>query len=527
MDRLQTNPRLLEFQRLIPDSVGIAMRAADAADFLSWVRDQLLVYATFDSPVHDNPTLARALAFAWTRAVWNGLPLNCAGVRPTPLREPGGDDSCPCGSGRKFKLCCLPLPEVPTLTPEVLWPYVLANMRTSDRDAWLAANRISRGALIEFAAHLLERQRNDEVIAALEPRLATPERYNDEDTAILLDLLCDAYGTSEKGTRSKLRMLEMTTQKAPRSPLRGEAWQRLATIYMDQGDPTRAWSAFHCATEDNPQADTLCVLEVELLAAEHRMDEAREHAKFWLERLERASVQQDDPRIEFLRRMASDATAPLRPATALQGVGSALSSWLARVAGRSLPAYTLDAQGSRLDAQGSRLEARGGQCVLAPPAVVVAVERQWREVFPLEKPFALQDQLFGGVDIWEEHAQNRWSQFLESHPECFDSVEILDDLATAIGRHPQAGSREVEIRLLAPILERSAAIVEHACRNRGATLAWTSPRNRAALRSVVRLVRSHLGRRDREKARALGKWLLQINPADEHGMSELLQGTAN
>ena len=514
MDRLQTKRRLLEFQRLIPDSVGIAMRAADAADFLSWVRDQLLLYATFDSPVHDNPTLARALAFAWTRAVWNGLPVNCAGVRPTPLREPRGEDSCPCGSGRKFKLCCLPLPEVPTLTPEVLWPYVLANMRGPDRDALLAGNRISRGALIEFAAHLLERQRNEEVVAALEPRLATPERYNDEDTAILLDLLCDAYGTSEKGTRSKLRMLEMTTEKAPRSPLRGEAWQRLATIYMDRGDHRRAWSAFNCARGDNPQAETLCVLEVELLAAEHRMEEAREHAKFWLESLERGGTQPDDPRIEFLRRMAADAVAPSRHAVALQGAGSGLSNWLARVVDRSLPAYTLDTHGAH--------------CALTPPVAIAATERQWREVFPLEKPFALQDQLFGGVDIWEEHAQSRWCLFLESHLECFDSVEILDDLATAIGRHPQAGSREVEGRLLAPILERSAAIVEQACRNRGrATLAWTTPRNRAALRGLVRLVRSHLGRRDPEKARALGTWLLQVNPADEHGMAELLQGSPN
>jgi hypothetical protein len=306
----------------------------------------------------------------------------------------------------------------------------------------------------------------------------------------------------------------MTTERAPRSPLRAEAWQRLATIYMDQGDHTRAWNAFHSAREDNPQAETMCVLEVELLAAEHRMEEARDHAKFWLERLERGGTQPDDPRIEFLRRMAADALAPSPPAAALQGTGNRLSNWLARVADRGLPAYTLDTQGAH--------------CALTPPASVALTEKQWREVFPLEKPFALQDQLFGGVDIWEEHAQSRWCLFLESHLECFDSVEILDDLATAIGRHPQAGSREVEGRLLAPILERSAAIVEHACRNRGrATLAWTSPRNRAALRGVVRLVRSHLGRRDREKARALGKWLLQVNPADEHGMAELLQGPTN
>jgi hypothetical protein len=66
-------PRLLEFQRLIPDSVGIAMRAADPADFLGWVRERLLNYAAPDSPLHGDTNLGRAMAFAWARAVWNGL----------------------------------------------------------------------------------------------------------------------------------------------------------------------------------------------------------------------------------------------------------------------------------------------------------------------------------------------------------------------------------------------------------------------------------------------------------------------
>ena len=48
MDSENAAPRLLEFQRLIPDSVGIAMRAADPADFLGWVRERLLNYVVPD-----------------------------------------------------------------------------------------------------------------------------------------------------------------------------------------------------------------------------------------------------------------------------------------------------------------------------------------------------------------------------------------------------------------------------------------------------------------------------------------------
>ena len=74
---------LLEFERLIPDSVGIAMRVADPGEFLRWVQrvaDRIcdrrqLSFST-------DATLARALAFAWARAVWNGLPLDAAGQKP-------------------------------------------------------------------------------------------------------------------------------------------------------------------------------------------------------------------------------------------------------------------------------------------------------------------------------------------------------------------------------------------------------------------------------------------------------------
>ena len=73
MDADNAAPRLLDFQRLIPDSVGIALRAADPADFLCWVRQQLPKYAAAGSPLLSDANLGRAMAFVWARAVWNGL----------------------------------------------------------------------------------------------------------------------------------------------------------------------------------------------------------------------------------------------------------------------------------------------------------------------------------------------------------------------------------------------------------------------------------------------------------------------
>ena len=52
----------VELRRLIPDSVGIAMRAADSTDFLRWMRESLLTYATPGSPIRRMPSRGAAPA---------------------------------------------------------------------------------------------------------------------------------------------------------------------------------------------------------------------------------------------------------------------------------------------------------------------------------------------------------------------------------------------------------------------------------------------------------------------------------
>jgi SEC-C motif len=501
---------LLQFERLIPDSVGIAMHAVDGIQFLAWVQRVLPDYATPDSPVNEDPSLARTLAFAWARAVWNGLPLNAAGCKPVAMLDPADDDECPCGSERKFADCCLHMPRIPPLTPSVLWPYVLANIQPTERDTLLAGTRVPRTSLIEFAAHLLDNDRRGEVIAALEPRLATPERYYDEETAILLDLLCEAYGMSEKGARRKLKLLHMTTAKAPRSPLRSEAWQRLATIHMDRRESERAWSAFHQAQQDHPHAEALSVLEVELLVAERRIEEAKHRATFWAAALKRGGAPAGDPRLEFLHRVAADPVTTLGEAAInIDGAGQQLREWLQSVTGRATPLY--------------ELAPSEGYFVLTPPPMVAATEREWHEVFPLEKPFSVQDQPFDAHDVWDAGTERCWGGFLRSHPECFDSLDILDDLATAIARHPQAEAPGLDDLLLGPVLARNETIIADVCPNTTKTaVPWVIAGNRPALRGLVRTFQWRLARNERDTAVLTAERLMDLNRDDNHGLRFML-----
>ena len=501
---------LLHFERLIPDSVGIAMRATDCTEFLAWVQRTLPEYATPDSPVNDDPSLARALAFAWARAVWNGLPLNAAGHKPPGMPEPAADEACPCGSHLEFKHCCRNMPRIPLLNSSVLWPYVLANIQPAERDLLLTGNRVPRTALIEFAAYLLDRDRRGEVVAALEPRLATPERYHDEEAAILLDLLCDAYGMSEKGARRKLKLLQMTTEKAPRSPLRSEAWQRLATIYMDRRQSERAWRAFHQAQHDHPHAEALSVLEVELLVAERRIEEAKHRATFWAAALRRGGTPAGDPRLEFLHRVAADPITTLGEAAInIDGAGRQLLEWLQSVADRATPSYALVPHKNNF--------------VLTPPPAIVAVEQEWHETFPLEKPFSVQDQPFDAHDIWDEFTESTWCGFLRTHPESFDSLDILDDLATALARHPQAEAPGLDDLLLGPVLDRNETIIARACANTAKTaVPWVIAANRPALRGLVRAFQWRIARDERESAVTTAERLMGLNRDDNHGLRFML-----
>jgi hypothetical protein len=501
---------LLQFERLIPDSVAIAMRAEDPGEFLRWVQRSLSAYATERSVVHTDPALARALALAWARALWNGLPLDISGQKPKPMADPANDAECPCGSRRQFAQCCQHMPRIPPLTSSVLWPYVLANIQPAERSVLLAGNRVPRTALIEFSAYLLDRDRRSEVIAALEPRLANPERYHDEETALLLDLLCDAYGMSEKGARRKLKLLHMTTEKAPRSPLRSEAWQRLATIYMDRREHERAWRAFRQAQQDHPHADALSVLEVELLVAERRLDEAKHRAKFWAAALKRSGISANDPRIDFLQRVAADPVTALgEVAINVDGAGRQLRDWLESVRERAEPSYLLTRSQNAF--------------VLNAPASIRALERKWHEVFPLEKPFSVQDQPFDDHEIWDEASETCWCGFLRAHPECFDSLDILDDLATAIGRHPQADAPGLDDLLLGPVLARIETILARTCRSTSeVTLPWVIANNRAALRGLMRAIQWSLAKNERSRAVATAETLLRLNRDDNHGVRFML-----
>ncbi len=386
-----------------------------------------------------------------------------------------------------------------------------------------------------------------------------------------MNTLCNLY--DELGYyKKKRKLLDRIVAIHPKSPLRAGAWQRLATIFMDDRDASAAWNAFLNAQRDNPDSLDIGVLELHLLVADNKIEHVKQRAKFWIKRLQKQGYYDDEPPLDHLLEMAKDPIGALANIgmEITGGAGERLRDWLAAVAHQPVPRYELRTHIHQRESvadkrhkiykrrsRGSLKRARAPTprqlelfakksaphflsapfpsaepelqdeflahqqkdfVVLVPPQGIATLNRRWHRIFPLEKPFSVYNETIGHDYAWDFEIEDAWMQYLQNHPQAFDSLDILDDLATALVQHPHYGSEWLDHTLLAPVLERANAIIEHSLSGHtDVNIAWLLSENRPALRSLARLsaLYSRLG--DAKAERQLMELLLKLNPNDNHG----------
>lgn len=567
---------LLDLPALLADAAVAAMTLQQPAPFLDWLRANLVQYAQPGSQLVDDGELRHAFTTALGRALWNAMPLPRRGFLTEPVPEPGRNEPCPCGSGRKFKHCCARAPSLGPFTAPLMWPYVLRALPGPTREAALRSGHLPREALLQYACDEIEADDLDAAVELLEPMLAEPLQHEDELAAHALDLLCNAYDARGNARRRKAALLERIGGRPSRSPLRSAAHQRLACILMDRAQPRAAWAAFRIAQQDDPGNPALGLLEVQLLLSEGRSDEARARARFFLRQLRRSGADLAPGTLEFYEQVAAD---PGRAMSDVafdieQGAGRRLADWLDRVRSRPLPVYAFappdespgptgpEALAERLrqmgvaesdieravadlqmqlaelehqvpeaepDDEAPRRHDGGTEVVLTAPETLAAIEKRWRTVFPLGKPFSVHPLPWGDADPWAPGVESQWMEFLERHLEAFDSLDVLDDLATATMTHGQSGQPAVIDRLSRPLLERSMAILERALADARPTahparVRWAMTDNRPALRSLFRLHEIAMQTGRDVDSRRFAERLIAINPDDNHGLRCWLAG---
>lgn len=496
-----------ELSDLFEAAAKVLLKSPEPAPFLDWIFEAGPALAPGIARGIDPRTGPVGLAFrAMGVAIYNAMPLPEAGYRSRRIPEPGRNEPCQCGSGRKYKNCCLRLRGILDLTGFNTLRYVLDSL-PKKRFAELPESRVDPLAVWDTGRQWHEEGDDESAAALLEPWFAGDGLLAGR-LGPLFDQLMDCY-LALGNERKRERLVAAAHARGDRE-LRAVALERRSTMLADRGDIDAAWASFREAQRERPEDPALAGLELTLLMSRGEAERARERARFWLARLER----RNDPELAqlagFLRRVHAD------PHAAMAEIDCERFPALGHLAALLAAAPSPQAR----YAVESRGEAGG---VLVARTEIADVESRWRKVFPQQKPILTATQL-DDAGMWND--PRPWLDFLEREPQAWQSFDVLDDLAMAVEALPALGA---DAKILEPLLERGVALLQANLAGAGApapTLRWGWTANRPALRMLAHYAYREAAAMDRGGSPgrfvALAERLLALNPDDNHFVREPL-----
>jgi hypothetical protein len=235
-----------DFADLVDRSIAEILRHEDHSRYLQWLRahaDELLSWL-----VQAGPAERSQAAWPVGRAIWNAVPLPSNRFTPRPVAEPGRNDACPCGSGRKYKQCCAHLPPMPAPPAAMVWSMLLAHLGRAQLEAAVASHRVPPEAFGDVALRYLEAGQAQKAVRLLEPLFDGAAERLDERFEHAFDVLIDAWQALGHD-RKRLDFARRIGEHA-RGALQRAAWQRVTAMLHDRGDLEAAW--MRCAVRSGP-----------------------------------------------------------------------------------------------------------------------------------------------------------------------------------------------------------------------------------------------------------------------------------
>ena len=351
-----------ELELLLSVAAAEILRDPDPAPFFEWIRDALPGLAPqLWANAPKDAAGRRSFLHVFARAIWDRMPRPDNQFRPRPLPKPERNQSCPCGSGTKFKHCCQPLAPLAAVFDKVSLLRFMLEQYPSRSYRDLPFAHLMPEEVAHVAWEWCEMGAAKRAAALLEPMLSDLPNLDARHAAGLW-LLLDCYDALGK-PRKKQKLIE-AAMKAPDRQLASDATQRMATMLSDRGDHAGAWRLFAEAQRLTPDDPSLSHLEVILLISQGDRVRATERAKFWIARLTRQGGEYAEL-IAFLRSVTEDADGAMLGIAAL---GTPSFAKLADLLGR-MPAIEIH---YRLDPQG---DSAGP---LVPDQVLDGIHTQWR-----------------------------------------------------------------------------------------------------------------------------------------------------
>jgi len=439
-------------------------------------------------------------ALAMARAVWRQTPQPALryGLPTLPATERNAP--CPCGSGQKYKKCCLPLEHEIPLGQVNFLPLLLDHLPKT-RWSELVGSRIAPDLVWHASLQMRESGRFREICTLLEPWFVTDADFHAQREG-LFDALLDAYSDLHR-PRKKSQLLARAIAVGDRR-MRSAALQRQASMAADRGSYPEAWRLFTEAQRGDPQSPSLSHLEVTLLMAEGRHDEARERARFWVHRLTAMRNPELDDLIGLLRDIAS------RGQQAMQELMLDWHPQLRELAEllRAAPAVACAYRLEPGDEDAGPLE---------PTPALDKRLRDWNACVsvPTHSP------LFG-ADI-DDTDISVWLPLLRRQPSLWNAFEVLDTVVAAIRN---LGLEAATIELERAVLDRGESLLREVLRANhaeGKTLEWGWLQNRPALHLLGERIRVDADKAPDAAQLARLEWLVwELNPNDNQGFRNML-----
>lgn len=477
---------------LLQRCVGVILRTEDPLAFQQWFqRHAESIAPNFFVPFSGNPEALRSFKPMFARYIWNRTALPGNHFRPQPLPKPERNAPCICGSGKKYKQCCLRMEGGADLIPNLsLLPYVLDALTGKQRTD-LPYDYLSPEELEHVAREWMKVGRTQNAAKLLEGLFKDMTKL-DERSEGAFDCLLDCYDVLGNPLKKK-RLLERGST-APNKRLRAAAMQRRCCILADHHEYADAWALFQDLQRLVPNDPSLSHLEIITLLNQGEKQRAAERAKFWVARLARDPGFSHGPLIEFLRGVAQGEIVD-----AMSGIAGSFDS-----DSRGLLALTEHLPAAECHYTLQPMDDSAGP--LMPDKKLQSLIAQWQT--QCEYSESMEDDI----------------EWLQHNPLAFNCFEILDDwLATVEDARISHGFEEV---LLLPALRHAEALLRMILDRYHADtlkLEWGWMENRPALRLLEKLVgMMRLTHNTGEAVRAAEWMVLTLNPNDNQGMRDHL-----
>ncbi|HEV7506078.1 MAG TPA: SEC-C metal-binding domain-containing protein [Thermoanaerobaculia bacterium] len=507
---------LNELETFFRDAIVLILEREESEPFLAWMREEAAVRMPRLFGRLPDEAARRSSASEFGRSLWNSVPLPGNGFRPRPVPNPERNDSCPCGSGLKYKKCCAPwAADLPSFDPEGIWRLVVEALPLERVEALGQFGRVPRHLVGDLATSLLDDGDPERALALVQPmfeHLDRLDRLDERDAAALnvfLESLADLDLMEEKAVAVE------RLAKALKPALRAVLWEDQVRHHAMEGELEEAWEALEKARKDDPESGALGPLEVSLLMSEGQTAEAGERARFFLDRARRDPEAITEAGREFLDKVAEDPESAQLEFSLGEEVKDGilrLQKLLTRLEPPSAIYGIVPIDGDQ------------GAGQLVPPGELRRAEEGWDEAFFGPEP-ALDADLDAGLDEdeedvehdpWNEEEAARWLAYFPDEPTALDSLEVLEDLSHAVSELGLDQFPFLDRPLLKPILDRALTIVRQALAAHPEVVRLpedAEPNGSAlALIAAAAALADRLGETDR--GRELLEWLDVLDPVE-------------